>query len=86
MSDNRRRYHTIRRALKQLYAKEPTGNQSQHLNTLAGLINCQLPDIARKVLDGTKKENRAKRFHRWLKNEWCYQSCPLFLICANGGG
>jgi hypothetical protein len=76
MSDNRRRYSAIRNALKQLYPKELTGNQARHLNTLAGLISgivgsqrVNLPQIARKVPDGTRKESRVKRFARWLQNE-----------------
>lgn len=39
MSDNRRRYRAIKRALKQLYPKEPTGNLARHLNTLAALVS-----------------------------------------------
>ncbi len=75
MSDNRERYRTIKQSLNQLYPHEPTGNQARHLNTLAALISgivgsrsCQLPDIASKVPDGTKKESRGKRYSRWLQN------------------
>lgn len=75
MSDNRKRYRTIKQSLKQLYPSEPTGNQARHLTTLAALISgivgsrsCQLPDIASKVPDGNKKESRVKRYARWLKN------------------
>ena len=76
MSDNRRRYLAMKRALKQLYPEEPRGNLARHLNTLAaiasGIVGSQstnLPAIARKVPDGTKKESRVKKFHRWIKNE-----------------
>ena len=76
MSDNRKRYRTIKQSLKQLYPHEPTGNQARHLTTLAALISgivgsrsCQLPDIASKVPDGNKKESRVKRYTRWLQNE-----------------
>jgi hypothetical protein len=76
MSDNRKRYRTIKQSLKQLYPHEPQGNQARHLNTLAALISgivgsrsCQLPDIASKVPDGNKKESRVKRYTRWLQNE-----------------
>jgi hypothetical protein len=76
MSDNRRRYRAIRNALKRLYPTEPKGNTARHLNTLAALISgivgsksTNLPAIAVKVPDGTKKESRAKRFYRWVKNE-----------------
>lgn len=76
MSDNRRRYRTIRKKLKNLFPVEPQGNLARHLNTLAGLISgivgsnsSQLPKIARKVPDSTKKESRVKRFSRWVNNE-----------------
>ena len=76
MSDNRKRYRTIKQSLKQLYPHEPQGNQARHLTTLAALISgivgsrsCQLPDIASKVPDGNKKESRVKRYTRWLQNE-----------------
>jgi len=76
MSDNRRRYRAIRQALKRLYPKEPKGNVARHLNTLAALISgivgsksTNLPAIAGKVPDGTKKESRVKRFSRWVNNE-----------------
>ena len=76
MNDNRRRYRAIKAALKQLYPTEPKGNTARHLNTLAALISgivgsksTQLPAIAAKVPDGTKRESRVKRFSRWVKNE-----------------
>ena len=76
MSDNRRRYRAIRKALKDLYPFEPKGNLARHLNTLAGLIcgiigsnSPHLPKIAQKAPDETKKESRAKRFSRWVNNE-----------------
>jgi len=76
MSDNLRRYSAIKRALKQLYPGEPTGQQARHLNTLAGMISgivgsqrVNLPAIARKVPGGAKKESRVKSYARWLKNE-----------------
>jgi hypothetical protein len=76
MSDNRRRYLAIKRALKQLYPKEPKGNLARHLNTLAAMISgivggksVNLSSIAGKVPDGTKRESRVKKFHRWIKNE-----------------
>jgi len=75
MSDNRRRYRTIRRELKRLYPFEPKGNLARHLNTLAGLISgivgsnsAHLPKIAKKVPDHIKKESRVKRFSRWVNN------------------
>lgn len=76
MSDNRRRYSAIKRAIKQLHPMEPKGNTARHLNTLAALISgivgsksSNLPAIAGKIPDGTKKESRVKRFSRWIKNE-----------------
>jgi hypothetical protein len=76
MGDNLRRYRAIKGALKQLYPKDVKGNQARHMNTLAGLISgivgsrrVNLPEIARKVPDGTNQESRVKRFSRWLHNE-----------------
>ena len=76
MTDNRRRYHAVQKALKQLYPEEPKGNLLRHLRTLAGLISgivgsksTNLPAIAGKIPDGTKRESRVKRFSRWVKNE-----------------
>jgi hypothetical protein len=76
MSDNRQRYLAIKRALKQLYPTEPQGNLARHLNTLAAMVSgivgskrTNLPSIAGKSPDGTKKESRVKKFHRWIKNE-----------------
>ncbi len=76
MSDNRRRYRAILKAIKELYPGEPRGNLARHLHTLAALISgivgsksTSLPNVANKVPDGTKKESRVKKFHRWLKNQ-----------------
>ncbi len=76
MSDNRRRYRAIKSAIKQLYPTEPKGNTARHLQTLSALISgivgsksTNLPAIAGKVPDRTKKESRVKRFSRWIKNE-----------------
>lgn len=76
MSDNRRRYLAMKRALKQLYPTEPQGNLARHLNTLAAMASgivgsksTHLPAIASKVPDATKKESRVKKFHRWIQNE-----------------
>ena len=38
MSDNHRRYSSIRSALSQMFAKEPKGYNAKQLNILAGLI------------------------------------------------
>ena len=76
MSDNRHRYRTIKSAIKELYPTEPRGNTARHLHTLAALISgivgsksTNLPAVAAKVPDGTKRESRVKKFSRWIKNE-----------------
>jgi len=76
MSDNRHRYRAIKTAIVQLYPKEPRGNTARHLHTLAALISgivggksTNLPAIAGKVPDRTKRESRVKRFSRWIQNE-----------------
>jgi hypothetical protein len=62
--------------LKKLYPGEPQGNLARHLNTLAAMISgivgsksTNLPAMAEKAPDKTKKESREKKFYRWLKNE-----------------
>lgn len=76
MSDNLRRYRAIHAALKQAYGMELKGNVARHVATLAALISgivgsksVQLPQIARNVPGGTRKESRVKRFYRWMVNE-----------------
>jgi hypothetical protein len=76
MSDNRRVYITIKKAMKQLYPIEPKGNLARMLNTLAGMVSgivlgksCQLPNIAQKVPDHAKTDSRIKRYSRWVQNE-----------------
>ena len=75
MSDSLRRYRAIRDALLQLYPSTLTARQARHLTTLAALISgivgsrqTQLPAIASKLPDRSKRESRVKRFHRWLTN------------------
>ena len=60
MSDNLRRYRTIRKAIMQLYPTEPQGNTARHLNTLTALVSgivgskrTNLPDIAGQIPDGS---------------------------------
>lgn len=91
MSDNRRKYIAIRRAIKQHYPEEPKGNIARHLNALAALIggivgsrSTNLPAIAAKVPDGTEKESRVKRFSRRFKNERIEgesTACPMRMRC-----
>ena len=75
MSDNRRTYSAIKDAIRQLCPTEPTGNAARHLHTLAALISgivcskkTNLPAIAGKVPDNTKRESRVKKYYRWLTN------------------
>ena len=76
MSDKRRRFRTIRDALKKLYPSAPTGNLARQLNTLAYLISgivgsrhVNLRRVAGQVPDGTKHESRIKKFSRWIANK-----------------
>ena len=76
MSDNRRVYRTIRKAIMQMYPGEPKGHNARMLTTLAAMVSgivlgksCQLPTIARKTPDDAKPDSRIKRFSRWLQNE-----------------
>lgn len=73
MSDNHRRYRSIRTALAQMYFKEPRGYSAKQLNVLAALISgivgsrrTNYPQIASKVPDHTKVESRVKRFSRYI--------------------
>ena len=75
MSDSLKRYRAIRDALLQLYPSTLTARQARHTITLAALISgivgsrqTQLPAIASKLPDRTKRESRVKRFQRWVTN------------------
>ncbi len=74
--DNFHRYQAVRKALKQFYPGEPSGNVARHLNTLAWMISgivgskrTNYPEIAKKAPNGTKPTSRVKRFTRWVNNE-----------------
>ena len=76
MSDNRRRFVAIYKAIKELYPTQPKGNTARHLTTLAMLISgivaskkVNLPSIASKVPTMNKVESQVKRFSRWIENE-----------------
>lgn len=76
MSDNRRRFIAIYKAIKELYPIEPRGNLARHLNTLAMLISgivgskkVNLTAIAGKIPSMTKVDSQVKRFSRWIENE-----------------
>jgi len=73
MSDNHRRYSSIRMSLAQMFSSEPKGYTAKQLNVLAGLISgivgsrrTNYPHIASKVPDGTKPESRVKRISRFV--------------------
>ncbi len=85
MSDSRRRYRTVRDSLKKLYPKEPKGNLARHLNTLAGMVSgivgsksSNMPAMAKKSPDKTKRTSRAKRFSRWVNNDLI--ECELYFL------
>lgn len=73
MSDSRRQYRAIKKAVKQLYPEEPKGNLARHLETLvSGIIaskSCQLSKIASKVAGAVHPASREKQLSRWVKNE-----------------
>ena len=73
MSDNHRRYSSIRFALSQMFIEEPQGYSARQLNVLAGLISgivgsrrTNYSQIASKVPDRTKPESRVKRISRFI--------------------
>lgn len=73
MSDNHRRYRSIRQALSQMYPRERKGTAAKQLNVLAALISgivgsrrTNYPQIASKVPDLTQVESRVKRFSRYI--------------------
>lgn len=76
MSDSRRQYRAIKKAVKQLYPEEPKGNLARHLETLVFMISgiiasrsCQLPKIASQVPGEVHPDSREKQLSRWVKNE-----------------
>lgn len=73
MSDNHRRYRSIRQSLSQMFSSEPEGYGAKQLNVLAGLISgivgsrrTNYPQIASKVPDRAKPESRVKRISRFI--------------------
>ena len=76
MSDSRRQYRAIKRALKQLYPGEPQGNLARHLETMVFLVSgiiasksCQLPKIASHTPGDVHPDSRTKQLSRWVQNE-----------------
>jgi len=68
MSDNLRRYTTIRQSLLKLYPGEIKGNPARRLRTLAALISgivgsssYHFSRIAEHVVDSDKEESRIKK-------------------------
>jgi len=75
MSDNHRRYRSIRTTLSQMYQKEPKGYSAKQLNVLAALISgivgsgrSNYPQIASKTPDLTQLESRVKRISRFIND------------------
>jgi len=82
LSDNRRRFIAIYKAIRELYPTEPKGNLARHLTTLAMLISgivgskrVNLPAIAGKVPTMTKIDSQVKRFSRWIDNQHIQYEC-----------
>jgi hypothetical protein len=76
MSDSRRTYRAIKKAILQLYPSQPQGNLARHMTTLVGLVSgivlsksCQLPKIASQVPGEVHPDSRTKQFSRWINNE-----------------
>ena len=75
MSDSRRRYNAINKALMQCYPSPVRGHVARHFNTLALLIcgivgagQTHLSEVASHSPEKTKVESRVKKFKRWLMN------------------
>lgn len=76
MSDSRRQYRAIKKAMKQLYPEEPRGNLARHLETLVFMISgiiasksCQLPKISSQAPGEVHPDSRTKQLSRWVQNE-----------------
>lgn len=76
MSDSRRTYRAIKKAILQLYPTKPQGNLARHLTTLVGLVSgivlsksCQLPKLASKIPGKVHPDSRTKQFSRWISND-----------------
>lgn len=76
MSDNIRRFRSIKNGLMKLLPHKATGNFARHFETMAFMISgviasqsCHLPKVASKVADLRKPESRVRSFGRWLSNE-----------------
>jgi len=88
MSDNHRRYRSIRLALSQMFANQK-GHAAKQLNVLASLISgivgsksTNYPQIASKVPDQTKPESRVKRYYRYINEADPQQEVYLMPFAA----
>lgn len=75
MSDNHKRYRSIKKAIRQMFPTELTGKAAKKLDVLAALISgivgskrTNYAQIASKVPDDTKPESRVKRYSRWVND------------------
>ena len=77
MGDNHHLYRHIRKSLMQIYPKQLTGRQAQHMNTLSGMISgivrsgkSHMRAMSKTAPDRRSKvESRIKRFTRFTQNE-----------------
>lgn len=76
MSDNRRRYETIRDEMLNLYPGEPKGRLKQSLQVLAmfinGIVGSQSThnrNVAKKTPTGAKASSREQQLRRWYENK-----------------
>ena len=83
MSDNHRRYRSIKQALRQMYPQELQGHAARKLNTLAALISgivgsqrTNYAKIASKVPETAKLESRVKRYARWVNEAKDTEATP----------
>lgn len=89
MSDNHRRYRSIRTALSQMFLEEPKGYGAKQLNVLASLISgivgsrsTNYPKIASKVPDHRKLESRVKCYSRYINTAEPAQGVYLMPFAA----
>ena len=77
MGDNHHLYRHIRKSLMQIYPKQLTGRQAQHMNTLSGMVSgivrsgkSHMRAMSKTAPDRRSKvESRSKRFTRFTQNE-----------------
>lgn len=76
MSDNVRRFMTIKAALHKLYPKPLSGRQRQSMTVLAMFINgivasgsTHQREVAKRTPTGAKTNSREKQLYRWYANE-----------------